>query len=81
MGYGARTLLRIKSGICIDCQNGSAGQHRRCRDCRMKSAQAQRERYAKGRRWKPGHRRILHDGQGTRIDLAIPARLLRGGRA
>lgn len=59
MAYGTRTLLRIRAGICIDCQMAAAGRFRRCRSCRERIAAAARRRYAAGRRWRPGKQRIL----------------------
>ncbi len=59
MGYGSRDRARIRAGICIDCQMAAAGRFRRCRSCRERIAAAARRRYAAGRRWQPGERRIL----------------------
>lgn len=59
MGYGKRALLRIREGICIDCQMESSRGYRRCRSCRERIAAAARRRYAAGRRWRPGEQRIL----------------------
>lgn len=36
MGYGKRDLMRIKLGICLDCQERAAGKRRRCLTCRLK---------------------------------------------
>jgi hypothetical protein len=38
MAYTARTLLRIKLGVCLDCEEASSGCYRRCLRCRRKRA-------------------------------------------
>lgn len=36
MGYGARDLVRIKLGICLDCKRQVADRYRRCLGCRKR---------------------------------------------